>query len=109
MRHECAVVAIMGSRSEGRGFKSQRRILDRHDIFTLICFKNYNDACLKRPKINKKEAGVGPIFIKKDIAVPLTLESLFKNKVFFVFFNLASSGLIFILVFSIQFTGNKIS
>ena len=33
-------------------------ILDGH-IFTLICCKNCN-ACLKRPKINKKEAGNGP-------------------------------------------------
>ena len=28
--------------------------------FTYICCKNCNDVCLKRPKINKKEAGVGP-------------------------------------------------
>ena len=28
--------------------------------FTFICCKNCNDVCLKRPKINKKEAGVGP-------------------------------------------------
>ena len=30
-------------------------------FFTLICFKNCI-VCLKRPKINKKEAGVGPFF-----------------------------------------------
>ena len=53
---------VMGvdSRSKGRGFESQRRILDGH-FFTLICCKNCI-VCLKRPKINKKEAGVGPIF-----------------------------------------------
>ena len=35
-------------------------------IFILICCKNCNDVCLKRPKINKKEAGVGP-FKKRPI------------------------------------------
>ena len=50
------------SRSKGRGFESQRRILDGH-FFTLICCKNCI-VCLKRPKINKKEAGVGPIFFR---------------------------------------------
>ena len=41
------------SRSEGQGFESRDRILDGH-FFTKIC-----NACLKRPKINEKEAGVG--------------------------------------------------
>ena len=51
---------VMGrdSRSEGRGFKSRHHILDGH-FFTYICCKNCN-VCLKRPKINKKEARVGP-------------------------------------------------
>ena len=39
------------------------------DIFSHISCKNYNDVCLKRPKINKKEAGVGP-YLKKKIIVP---------------------------------------
>ena len=30
-------------------------------FFTYICCKNCN-VCLKRPKINEKEAGVGPFF-----------------------------------------------
>ena len=34
-------------------------------FFTLICCKNFNDVCLKSPKINEKEAGVGPFFKKK--------------------------------------------
>ena len=34
-------------------------------FFTMICCKNFNDVCLKRPNINEKEAGVGPIFFKK--------------------------------------------
>ena len=34
-------------------------------FFTLICCKNSIDVCLKRPKINEKEAGFGPNFFKK--------------------------------------------
>ena len=52
------------SRSKCHGFKSWNRILDGH-FFTYICCKNRN-VCLKRPKINKKEAGVGPFFLKKN-------------------------------------------
>ena len=44
--------------SSGRGFESRSCILDGH-LFTTICCKNCI-VCLKRPKINKKEAGVGP-------------------------------------------------
>ena len=55
---------VMGrdSRTEGRGFESRHRILDGH-FFTCICCKNCNDVCLEGPKINEKEAGVGP-FLK---------------------------------------------
>ena len=58
---------VMGrdSCSEGRGFKSQHCILDGH-FFTYICCKNCI-VCLKRPKINEIEAGVGPF--KKSILV----------------------------------------
>ena len=49
--------------SKGRGFKSLDHILDGH-FFTFICCKNCN-VCLKRPKINEKEAEVGPFFLKK--------------------------------------------
>ena len=49
--------------SKGHGFESQRHILDRH-FFTLICCK-ICIVCLKRPKINEKEAEVGP-FLKKE-------------------------------------------
>ena len=52
------------SRSEGHGFKSMHHILDGH-FFAYNCCKNCNDVCLKRPKINKKEAGVVPFFKKK--------------------------------------------
>ena len=56
---------VMGGDSypECRGFESLHRIMDGH-FFTYICCKNCNDVCLKRPKINEKEAGVGP-FLKK--------------------------------------------
>ena len=48
---------VMGrdSRSEGHGWT----------FFTFICCKNCNGVFLKRPNINKKEAGVGPFFKKK--------------------------------------------
>ena len=46
--------------SRGHGFKSQHCILDGH-FFTLICCKNCI-VCLKRLKVNEKEAGVGPFF-----------------------------------------------
>ena len=36
------------------------------NFFTLICCKNCIDVCLKRPKINEKEAGVGPFFKKQQ-------------------------------------------
>ena len=63
---------VMGgdSHSEGRGYKSQHCILDGH-FFTYICCKNCN-VCLKRLKINKKEAVVGPFFknnIKSNVAM----------------------------------------
>ena len=61
---------VMGrdSRSEGRGFESRHRILDGH-FFTYICCKNCN-VCLKRPKINEKEAGVGPFLILLPASEP---------------------------------------
>ena len=58
-------LVVMGrdSGSEGRGFESRHRILDGH-FFTYICSKNCI-VCLKRPKINEKESGVGPFFKKE--------------------------------------------
>ena len=58
-------LVVMGrdSHSEGCGFKSRHRILDGH-FFTYICCKNCN-VCLKRPKINEKEADLAH-FLKKD-------------------------------------------
>ena len=54
-------LVVMGrdQHSEGRGVESRHHILDGH-FFTYICCKNWI-ACLKRPKINEKEAGVGPL------------------------------------------------
>ena len=58
---------VMGGdpRFEGRGFKSRHRILNGNCL-TYICFKNSNDVCLKRTKINEKETEVGPFNFKKN-------------------------------------------
>ena len=63
---------VMGddSCSNGRVFESHRHILDGH-FFALICCKNCI-VCLKRPKINEKEAQVGPFF--KNIILSPDLE-----------------------------------
>ena len=55
---------VMGrdSRFKGCEFESQHHILDGH-FFTYICCGNCI-VCLKRPKINEKEAGLG-LFLKK--------------------------------------------
>ena len=49
-------LVVMGgdSRSKGREFESRHHILNGHFCFVV---KFYN-VCLKRPKINEKEAGV---------------------------------------------------
>ena len=52
--------------SRALGFKSRGHILDGNDFFTLICCKNCIVG-LKRPKINEKEAGIGPFFKKRKI------------------------------------------
>ena len=67
---------VMGrdSRSEGRGFESRHRILDGH-FFTYICCKNFN-VCLKRPKINEKEAGLAHFFKKKFQRYKLTVSDI---------------------------------
>ena len=70
-------LVVMGrdSQSEGRGFKSWHHKLDGH-FYTYIFCKNCNDVCLKRPKINEKEAGVGPFFsIKKTIEIRFIFNS----------------------------------
>ena len=52
-------LVVMGgdSCSEGRGFESRYHIQDGH--FSHIFVLKVCNVCLKRPKINKKEAGVG--------------------------------------------------
>ena len=66
-------LVVMGrdSNSKGCGFESRHRLLDGH-FFTYFCCKNCN-VCLKRPKINEKEAGVGPF---KKILLPKTVSIL---------------------------------
>ena len=70
---------VMGrdSRSKGCGFVSRHHILDGH-FSHLFVVKKFN-VCLKRPKINKKEAGVGAFFLKKNPVL------------FFVYFRLFAS------------------
>ena len=57
-------LVVMGgeSRSKGRGFDSRHPILDGHffTIFHKLFVVKICNVCLKRPKINEKEAGVGP-------------------------------------------------
>ena len=48
--------------SESCGFECRHLILDGH-FFSYNCCKNCN-VCLKRPKINKKEAGICQFFKK---------------------------------------------
>ena len=48
-------------------------------FFTLICRKNCNDVCLKRPKLNEKEAGDGPFFNFFRLPRPLNLCSSAKE------------------------------
>ena len=43
-------------------------------FFTWSCCKNCNDVCLKRPKINEKEAEVGPFFFKKNLLHTFAIE-----------------------------------
>ena len=47
-------------------------------FFTLICCKNCIEDCLKRPKINRKEARVGPF--KKSIKMKTKIYSSFIQK-----------------------------
>ena len=68
---------VMGgdSRSKGCGFESQRWM--DMTFFTLICCNNCI-VCLKSPKINEKEARVGPFF-KKKLTTVYHLLALFKG------------------------------
>ena len=54
---------VMGGDScpEGCGFESKHCILDGH-FSHIFVVKIFNDVCLKKTKINEKEAGDGPIF-----------------------------------------------
>ena len=67
------VVVGGDSRSKGRGFESQCRILDGHEIFSHRFVVKNCIACLKRPKVNKIEAGLAH-FLKK-VLIRLLLDS----------------------------------
>ena len=61
------MVAGGDSSSKGRGFKSQHHLLNGH-FFTLIGFKNCNDVCLKRLKIDNKRRKQGLVhYFQKKI------------------------------------------
>ena len=94
---------VMGrdSRSEAHGFESRHRILDGH-FFTYICCKNCNDVCLKRTKINEKEAGVGPFFLKKQLRI-YTSETKLVLRATTKF----PASFFLTLIISIQLTENK--
>ena len=68
---------VMGrnSSSKGRGFKSMA-LYTGWTFFTYICYKNCNDVCLNRPKINDKRGHVGPFFLKKEILSIFTYVTL---------------------------------
>ena len=80
---EISGLVVMGrdSHSKGRGFESQHQILDG-GFFTYICCKNCN-ICLIRPKINEKEAGVGPFKKSKGLTNDSWLVIPLKLKLFF--------------------------
>ena len=74
--------------SEGRGFESRHCILDGHHIFSHIFVVRIEIVCLKKTKINEKEAEFGPF--KK-----IQLFNLYQNRhcfhfcfKFFSFFNI---------------------
>ena len=59
---------VMGIDSRSKGC-----ILDGH-FFTYYCCYDCN-VCLKRPKINEKEAGVGPFFLKNRKKIQIIAKS----------------------------------
>ena len=92
---------VMGgdSRSKCCGFESRHHILDGH-FFTYICCKNCN-VCLKRLKINEKEAGVGP-FKKRKV-----VQTSSKNTVISNLFNFASQDSSSPFIFSGKLTSRS--
>ena len=73
-------VVVMGrdSCSKGYGFESWHHILNWH-FFTFICWKNWNDVCLKRPKVNDKRGQFWPIknlFLEK---IKISSKNCFNN------------------------------
>ena len=74
------VVTGGDSCSKGYEFKSWHSILDGH-FFTVICCKNCY-VCLKKLKMNEKEAGDGPFFFKKMFYFSLFNILLWRTPVF---------------------------
>ena len=46
------------------------------DVFSHIFVVKICNVCLKRPKINEKEAGVGPFFLKKKFVRGSTAQAM---------------------------------
>ena len=67
---------VMGgdSHSKGRGFESRHHILDGH--FSHIFVVQICNVCSKRPKINEKEARVGPFLKIKECLCSLVFPFL---------------------------------
>ena len=54
---------VMGGDSCSEGFEFDPSTVNVKDIFTFICYKNSN-VLIENVKINKKEAGDGPVYKK---------------------------------------------
>ena len=63
--------------------------------WTLICCKNCNDVCLKRPKINEKEAVVGPF---KKTTINILIRKVFKMSIRSILQNLHCPHLFFCIL-----------
>ena len=69
------------SRSKGCGFESRPGYWMDMTFFKLICCKHCI-VCLKRPKINEKEAVVGPFFFKKSKQVGRSFSHFVQTRTF---------------------------
>ena len=73
----CPGLVVIGgdSRSKDRGFESRCRILDGHGVFSHL-FVVKIVMLFEKTKINEKEAGDGPFFLKKKEFCPVIATAL---------------------------------
>ena len=57
-------LVVMGGNSRPKVVGSNPGTVDWMDIFSHTFVKKNCNVCLKRPKINEKEAGVGPFLLR---------------------------------------------